>query len=58
MAMREERLLSGYVLRVSQLRQSWRITLQNLHTGQQQHFDSFKALQEYLEASVQEQLRK
>ena len=57
MAMRGERLLSGYVLRVSQLKQGWRIALQNLQTGQQKHFDSFKALQEYLEATVQEQAR-
>jgi hypothetical protein len=49
--MPRERLLSGFVLRVTIKRHRWHITLYNLKTGEVKTFDSFTALSAYLESA-------
>jgi len=47
--MREETLLSGYILRVAVKRNRWHLTLHNLKTGSVKTFSSFEALRAFLE---------
>jgi hypothetical protein len=47
--MHDERLLSGYVLRVAVRRHRWHITLIYVRSGEVKTFDSFEALRAYLE---------
>jgi hypothetical protein len=48
--MSPERLLGGYVLRIAVHRRRWRLSLQDVKTGEQHVFTSFEALCEHLES--------
>ena len=47
--MDHERLLSGYVLRVSIWQGQWSLVLLNVETGEAKHFSSFEDLKQHLE---------
>ena len=49
--MDQERLLSGYVLRVSIRLSRWKLSLLNVETGQVWLFSSFEDLKQHLEAA-------
>ena len=54
--MDHERLLSGYVLRVSIRRNRWSLVLLNVETGEVEQFSSFESLKEHLEARANDSL--